>query len=218
MSDVTEAQAKAIFLAGHWEGWRGNQLRRDVQYIDAEKGWNLYVSNGALAKTLSRASQPVDTGVYAELFHKAHEAEDCGQMLECDPRTVMALQNELQALEAQVSTITPPLDSEAVERVRKLVDVHHYREAVEVPLDDLRALLSLDKSVGGEAPKDGSIFYAVVRIPMKWKPYKPTSQQAKQGIKGRWVESNGFGGWNNSQYQPDQWQPLPATKDEGKQS
>lgn len=48
-----EAVCKRVFLDGHSEGWRGNQLRRDVQHVDAEKGWNLYVANGALGKTLA---------------------------------------------------------------------------------------------------------------------------------------------------------------------
>ena len=42
---------REIFLHGHSEGWTGNQTRRDVKHVDAEKGWSLYVSNGALEKT-----------------------------------------------------------------------------------------------------------------------------------------------------------------------
>lgn len=45
---------REIFLHGHSEGWTGNQTRRDVQHADAEKGWSLYVSNGALEKTKAR--------------------------------------------------------------------------------------------------------------------------------------------------------------------
>lgn len=54
-----EAQRGAlpeVFKHGHAEGWAGNQLRRDTQMVDAEKGWSLYVSNGALAKTIARAA------------------------------------------------------------------------------------------------------------------------------------------------------------------
>jgi hypothetical protein len=58
-------------------------------------------------------------------------------------------------------------------------------------------------------PKDGTVFYTVVRIPMKWKPYKPASQQFKHGIKGRWVQSNGYGGWDVSSYEPIEWECLP---------
>jgi hypothetical protein len=54
-----EGEAKAIFLAAHADGWRGNQLRRDVQHVDAEKSWELFVSHGALGKILSApTSQP----------------------------------------------------------------------------------------------------------------------------------------------------------------
>jgi hypothetical protein len=45
------ALLKRAFLAGHAEGWTGNQQRRDVQHVDAEKSWNLYVENGALNKS-----------------------------------------------------------------------------------------------------------------------------------------------------------------------
>lgn len=53
---ASEAMMKEIFLHGHSEGWTGNQMRRDVQHVDAEKGWSLYVSNGALQKTKERAA------------------------------------------------------------------------------------------------------------------------------------------------------------------
>jgi hypothetical protein len=48
---VENALLKRAFLAGHAEGWTGNQQRRDVQHVDAEKSWNLYVENGALNKS-----------------------------------------------------------------------------------------------------------------------------------------------------------------------
>ena len=47
---------RLVYLAGHAEGWTGNQQRRDVQHVDAEKGWNLYVANGALDKAKERCS------------------------------------------------------------------------------------------------------------------------------------------------------------------
>jgi hypothetical protein len=48
----SEAIYKRIFLAGHSDGWIGNQQRRDVEHVDAEKGWSLYVKNGALDDAL----------------------------------------------------------------------------------------------------------------------------------------------------------------------
>lgn len=47
------AAARKIYISGHSEGWTGNQMRRDVQHVDAEKGWELYVQNGALDKVLT---------------------------------------------------------------------------------------------------------------------------------------------------------------------
>lgn len=52
--ETLEAALREVFLDGHGEGWRGNQTRRDVQHVDAEKSWSLYVSNGALGKTIAR--------------------------------------------------------------------------------------------------------------------------------------------------------------------
>lgn len=52
-----EAICKRVFLAAHGDGWRGNQLRRDVQHVDAEKSWEAYVGHGALEKAL--AANPV---------------------------------------------------------------------------------------------------------------------------------------------------------------
>jgi hypothetical protein len=62
-------------------------------------------------------------------------------------------------------------------------------------------------------PKDGTVFYAVVRIPMKWMAYKPTSKQARHGLKGRWVESNGYGGWAVSEYEPTEWEPITKARE-----
>jgi hypothetical protein len=47
------ALCERVFLAGHWDGWRGNQLRRDVHHVDAEKSWQSYVKDGALNKALA---------------------------------------------------------------------------------------------------------------------------------------------------------------------
>jgi hypothetical protein len=57
------------------------------------------------------------------------------------------------------------------------------------------------------APKDGTIFY--VGTAVKWKPYKPNSEQARRGIKGRWMESNGYGGWYPLAGDFEHWAPLP---------
>lgn len=55
-----------------------------------------------------------------------------------------------------------------------------------------------------ETPQDcvpvvGTEFY-------RFKHYKPNSQQAKRGIKGRWQRWNGYG-WDNSEA-PESWKPC----------
>ncbi len=68
-----------VFLAGHSEGWTGNQCRRDVQHVDAEKGWRLYVQNGALDKAIARpAAEGVREAVMREALEIVH-CPDCGE-------------------------------------------------------------------------------------------------------------------------------------------
>jgi hypothetical protein len=72
LTTTGEVLAKRVFLAAHWDGWRGNQLRRDVQHDDAEKSWALYVSNGALAKAIE-ATAPTPRNI-GEARNEALEA------------------------------------------------------------------------------------------------------------------------------------------------
>ena len=46
-----------------------------------------------------------------------------------------------------------------------------------------------------EPPENDNPVY--VKVAARYKRYKPQSQQAKQGIVGRWQLHNGFG-WNNT--------------------
>lgn len=46
---------RRVFLHAHSDGWTGNQMRRDVQHVDAAKSWELYVKHGALAKVIAAA-------------------------------------------------------------------------------------------------------------------------------------------------------------------
>ncbi len=39
--------------------------------------------------------------------------------------------------------------------------------------------------------------YATTFYPVRWRPYKPTSQQFKRGQKGRWQRMTEYGGWEN---------------------
>lgn len=57
----------------------------------------------------------------------------------------------------------------------------------------------------GEPPKDGSPFYARFLTPMRWKPYKPNSEQFRSGTRGRWQAMNDYGGWENTEYPPTDW-------------
>jgi hypothetical protein len=86
-------------------------------------------------------------------------------------------------------------------------------EQIEDDFETIRAALKAHRDASEwlpieTAPKDGSVFYVQshYRIPFKWKKYKPNSQQFKRGIKGRWQEMNEYGGWENSNKKPDQWQ------------
>lgn len=47
-----------------------------------------------------------------------------------------------------------------------------------------------------EAPKD-RVIVATIRVPVRWHPYKPNSQEVRRGKFGRWQAMNEFGGWDN---------------------
>lgn len=53
-------------------------------------------------------------------------------------------------------------------------------------------------------PQDGSVFYGHWWSPTRWLAYKPSSEQARRGIKGRWQTMNEFGGWENAT-PPNEW-------------
>lgn len=61
----TEAQIVAlceqVFLHGHSDGWRGNQMRRDVQHVDAAKSWAIYAKD-ALEKTRQNLGEHRERG------------------------------------------------------------------------------------------------------------------------------------------------------------
>lgn len=47
------------------------------------------------------------------------------------------------------------------------------------------------------APMDGTEIYMRSLTPMRYKLYKPNSQEFKRGIKGRWQSMTDYGGWEN---------------------
>ena len=55
------------------------------------------------------------------------------------------------------------------------------------------------------APKDGTVI-AIAEL-YRWKKYKPSSQQARHGIDGRWQRWNGYG-WENGVPDAKFWMPL----------
>lgn len=55
-----------------------------------------------------------------------------------------------------------------------------------------------------ETPKNCIPVKVVVEKAMRFKHYKPSSQQAKRGIVGRWQEFNGYG-WDNCEA-PTNWE------------
>jgi hypothetical protein len=56
----------------------------------------------------------------------------------------------------------------------------------------------------GTPPQDGSTFYGHWWSPCRWMAYKPNSEQARRGVKGRWQTMNEFGGWVNASA-PNEW-------------
>jgi len=46
-------------------------------------------------------------------------------------------------------------------------------------------------------PMDGTVIYRRVWSVYRFQPYKPSSQQARRGEKGRWQTMNEYGAWEN---------------------
>lgn len=59
-----------------------------------------------------------------------------------------------------------------------------------------------------DAPMDGTVIYIRTTQPFRFMPYKPNSQQAKRGEKGRWQMMNEFGGWDNCHPLGNEWKPA----------
>ena len=64
------------------------------------------------------------------------------------------------------------------------------------------------------APRDGSLITMPVTI--VWAAYKPSSEQFRKGIKGRWQQFNGYG-WENIGHEPEFYSELPPTTTGAKQ-
>jgi hypothetical protein len=62
------------------------------------------------------------------------------------------------------------------------------------------------------APKDGTPFLARTEHPVRWRAYKPNSQQFRSGLKGRWQKMNSYGGWDNADELACEWREWPVEK------
>ncbi len=54
--------------------------------------------------------------------------------------------------------------------------------------------------------------YVLVAVSMRWLPYKPSSSQARSGIKGRWQSATEYG-WENCSAPETYLRPIEADKD-----
>lgn len=67
----------------------------------------------------------------------------------------------------------------------------------------------------GNMPMDGTPIAMQAESIFRFQPYKPNSQEAKRGVKGRWQEMNEYGGWENCSHPlGNTWKlanVLPAT-------
>ncbi|MGY5811024.1 hypothetical protein ACXHXG_25410 [Rhizobium sp. LEGMi198b] len=48
-----------------------------------------------------------------------------------------------------------------------------------------------------EMPEDGTVIYRRIIQPYRFLPYKPNSEEAKRGKRGRWQVMDEAGGWDN---------------------
>lgn len=59
------------------------------------------------------------------------------------------------------------------------------------------------------APADGTPILVHGTETCRFQPYKPASDQARRGIRGRWQKLNEYGGWDNCPSPAGPWEPLP---------
>ena len=73
--------------------------------------------------------------------------------------------------------------------------------------------MAQDKWISGLTQPDNCLpVYAVKNFTMRFKEYKPSSQQAKRGIIGRWQEHDGYG-WTNCE-PPEKYSTTPPKEAE----
>lgn len=79
-------------------------------------------------------------------------------------------------------------------------------------LDNARAALAAWREHGGwregMPPQDGRIYEVLHQTVMKWKPYSAKAPAIQRRKGGRWQESNGYGGFTNTDAVPVFYRPL----------
>lgn len=81
---------------------------------------------------------------------------------------------------------------------------HHRTRELEAEVARLAGLLGEAEWKPAEAaPKDGTPVTARIVWTMRWKPYSKRDRQRMGGRAGRWQGANAFGGWDNTDFEPD---------------
>lgn len=81
---------------------------------------------------------------------------------------------------------------------------HHRTRELEAEVARLAGLLAEAEWKPAEAaPRDGTPMTARIVWTMRWKPYSKRERQRMGGRAGRWQGANSFGGWDNTDFEPD---------------
>jgi hypothetical protein len=77
---------------------------------------------------------------FKKLFAAAHEADDCHQPLECDPRDIIALETEMRHFEVAMQSSQPTDDVERVaQAIEKIIDDYPMIDASQSQIRKIRA-------------------------------------------------------------------------------
>jgi hypothetical protein len=176
-------------------------------------------------QTIARFSKKRDATSFANSMNSVYpppplQAGDVGGMREAVERltsaanefdwregdTVVVNALDLRAILALSGALTPSIADD--ERGERAPDTPWaaYRKATLAAPDDQR-VKELEAQIEWRSdapPRSAEPIYGHTWSPYRWQAYKPSSEQFRRGIKGRWQAMNEHGGWDNAKA-PDEW-------------
>ena len=158
---------------------------------------------GAIQKARTALAQPAGPDVRGDL---EKDADDLALILKRVIEHARAVhEDECEYIRKCHGTPSGEPSTDILAAEAALAEYHSRREA-------RTALSAPDGWRGGAPPTDGRIYEALCKTVMKWKPYKKGAPPDLRELGGRWQESNGFGGFDNTDAVPVFHRPIQPPK------